>query len=256
MSIFRQRRVTTLAILVPLSVAGCANTPAIVAIRPATITSTATASATAAATATITVAGSTVRTTSTTTVGGSAAGRTSVSASVPNSPPPSTGSSTTKSPAPGDHAPLDDTGAALWPSGNRVGVAPAPGLEGRLAGWTFVARWTATVRVQKGSWIAAPGSEQDDLRFPALTSGCDRQRFLVVWAAATDGPQITAGFATAPSGTGAIPVTAVESSVTAGNGWLAVDGCRIPAFRLSPNDIAANFSDVFVSVERYGSTGA
>lgn len=234
-----------LSTLVPLIVGGCSNPAATVAVRPATITSTATA------TATVTIAGSTVRTTATTTVRDTSGTRTPLISSIPAS----TAASVSSAPASGAIAPLDGDGAPVWPSGNRVGVAPSPALNGRLDRWSFVSTWTATVRAVDGAWAAAPGSELDDLRFPALTSGCERGRFLVVWTAATEGPQITAGFATAPSGTGAVPVTGTDSPVTAGAGWMALDGCRIPAFMLRPNDAAANFSDVFVSVERYGPAG-
>lgn len=131
-------------------------------------------------------------------------------------------------------------------------MAPSPELTGALAGWNFVSTWRTTVRAVKGAWVAAPGSVQDDLFFPALTSGCERQRFLVVWFAPSKGPQITAGFAMAPSGTGAVPVTAAQSPVTAGSGWLALDGCQLPAFQLSPEGDAASFSNVSVRIERYG----
>lgn len=129
-----------------------------------------------------------------------------------------------------------------WPGPNTVGGAPSPEFPDALPQWTLLREWTTLPRVfDDGTWVTAPGPEYT--QFPAAQNGCSTGRSLVRWRAVNPTAEIVASDLNALGAPG--------NEATGNSGWMDLDLCHSPGFRLVGTTDGSTLTDVTVSVRQY-----
>ncbi|MFD6677315.1 hypothetical protein ACFWDA_23500 [Rhodococcus zopfii] len=153
-----------------------------------------------------------------------------------SAPPPPT----TSVPAEEDAPP--ERNRPEWPGPNFVGLTPSPEFPTSLPQWTMTRSWTVLPRYFDDSpWTEAPGPDYG--AFPATMNGCDSSRFLVRWRAVNDTSRLVATYVDAVGTPG--------MQVTGNAGWMDLDQCHTPAFRLLGATDGSTLTDVTIAVQQY-----
>jgi hypothetical protein len=152
-------------------------------------------------------------------------------ASVPASAAPTPSATDTKA----------KTESSWSPDADQIGLAPSPYFPGHLMGWELHRKWTALDRAfTGGQWMPLSGSGYTP--FPSTMNGCGAQRFLVRWRAVNPNARVAARWADAAGGGGKI--------VTGTAGWMNVNGCLSPEFRLLGSSDGSTLTDVTAAVQQ------
>lgn len=130
-------------------------------------------------------------------------------------------------------------------------VGDPPPFPEPLTHWRLIASWSDLPRafVQADQqWTATVGPNATP--FPATMNGCDDGRFLVRWRAVDDVVNVIAGAGTTD---GQMNVDGpVDKQVTGHSGWMDLDGCSAPVFRMGAAlTNGQNLEDVTVEVQQY-----
>lgn len=135
-----------------------------------------------------------------------------------------------------------DTGDSGWNGPTVVGLAPSPEFPTSIPQWRLEDTWHTTPRAFTGSsWTTAAGPEHAP--FPASQNGCNSARFLVRWRATAEDSMVEA----TAMGYGIKPGETVVGQA----GWMDLNGCEEPAFRLQGRSDGSTLTDVTVSVQRW-----
>lgn len=146
------------------------------------------------------------------------------------------------------------TGPGQWPEvllpPGTSRTAPSPAFPAALPGWTLASSWSTFPRVPAGGLVAVSGPGGG--AFPATTTSCSTQRFLLRWQADAPDALVQATWSGAGSG-----------AATGAGGWLDTDGCRSPTLALVGHTTTPGveseglaLTDVAVQVQRYVADGA
>ena len=163
--------------------------------------------------------------------------------------------------APTAEATRAPTGAPIaspWPAQPAAlpaqGAAPSPEFPKTMVGWSLDTSWSDLPRAFAGTtWTALSGPAGAD--FPFTLNGCDSQRFLVRWRGVTADAQIAARWGQGAAKfdkSVAADATNFGTPVVAHAGWLDINGCYLPEFKLQvATSKGATLSDVTVRVQRW-----
>lgn len=132
-----------------------------------------------------------------------------------------------------------------------VAIGTAPAFPQRLDHWTLTASWSDLPRAfveADQQWTVTVGPNATP--FPSTMNGCADSRFLVRWRAVDDGVNVIAG---AGSTDGGMTVDGpVDKQITGHSGWMDLDGCEAPIFRMGAAlSSGQNLEDVTVEVREY-----
>lgn len=162
--------------------------------------------------------------------------------------PPAESSSAPAAPAsptallPAEEPPAPVEPAAIWPGPNTVGGPPSPDFPDDLPRWTLLRSWTVLPRIFEDSpWATAPGPDYS--AFPSAQNGCSTGRTLVRWRAVNPTADVVATDLDALGRPG--------SEVRGNSGWMDLDLCHSPGFRLMGTDDGSTLTDVTVVVQQY-----
>jgi hypothetical protein len=142
------------------------------------------------------------------------------------------------------------TATAAWAETDQIGVSPSPPFPTALVGWQLEAAWNEMPRVFTGTdWTALSGSDRST--FPSTMNGCNDQRFLVRWRAIGSSAQVAARWVYSAEAVPSPDVTGTAGKqVIANAGWMDVDGCNTPQFRLMSDSDGSTLADVTVEVQQ------
>ena len=139
---------------------------------------------------------------------------------------------------------------AAWAATDQIGAAPSPSFPIALAGWRLSASWNDMPRAFTGTdWTTVSGP--DNGAFPSTMNGCGDQRFLVRWRAVNDSAQIASRWVNSAEAQPTPDVTGTAGKqVIANAGWMDIDGCQTPQFRLMSAANGSTLTDVTVEVQQ------
>ena len=150
---------------------------------------------------------------------------------------------------------LTVTASAVWPTiplgqAGVIGVAPSPPFPPTLVGWRLQATWNDMPRAFSGTgWTTVSGPDNAD--FPSTMNGCDDRRFLLRWRGVSRTAQIAARWVNSAEAVPTPDVTGTAGRVVIANaGWIEVDGCQAPQFRLVSDANGSTLTDVTVEVQQ------
>jgi hypothetical protein len=87
--------------------------------------------------------------------------------------------------------------------------------------------------------------------FPSTMNGCGDQRFLVRWRAVNGTAQVAARWVESEEARGEPGITGTAGpQVIANAGWIEIDGCQTPQFRLVSDSDGLTLTDVTVAVQQ------
>ncbi|MEE2034792.1 hypothetical protein [Rhodococcus chondri] len=164
-------------------------------------------------------------------------------APVPDLGQPSDSGDATQIPQPPEEAlPAAEESASAWPGPNTVGAAPSPDFPTSLPQWTLLRSWTVLPRIFEDSpWVEAPGPDYST--FPAAQNACGTGRTLVRWRAVNPSSEVVA--------TDLNAINTPGTQVSANAGWMDLDLCHLPAFRLIDSADGSTLTDVTISIQQY-----
>ncbi|MFX1787081.1 hypothetical protein [Prescottella equi] len=138
--------------------------------------------------------------------------------------------------------PAASTAHSAWSGPTTVAVSPSPEFPSSMPKWRLESSWDGTTRAFTGrTWSPSPGPNHT--AFPATQNGCDSARFLVRWRAVAEGSMVEA---TAMRG-GQTPGQTVIGQA----GWMDLNACEVPSFRLQSRNDGSTLTDVTFSVQTW-----
>lgn len=146
--------------------------------------------------------------------------------------------------SPGDATPHATSTTSGWPleTGGQ-GEEPSPQFPTAMDGWQLVDTWSDLPRAFVGDMWTKPSGPYGD-EFPDTMNGCGTQRFLVRWRALATDATVLARWNTQDIEFG--------QPTSANAGWMDLDGCRAPEFKLAGETAAGStLTDVTVSLQRW-----
>lgn len=139
-------------------------------------------------------------------------------------------------------APPTAAPAPTWPEQvGGGGYAPSPPFPTSLPEWSKDAEWRTSTRAFMDQWESVSGPDYAD--FPATMNGCNDRRSMVRYRAVNR--NVVMDVRTVTTG---IPN---HDDVKAAAGWLDMDGCTVPQFRLSSATDGSTLTDVAVTVQQW-----
>jgi len=124
---------------------------------------------------------------------------------------------------------------------NGGGTGAGPQFPETLDGWRLVRKWNVLERAFDHTWTDGSGPEYTP--FPATMNGCATSLFLVRWRAVDDSSTVVSGW----TQSGQLP----QRLAPAAAGWMVLDGCQTPRWRLDDAPNGGTLTDLTVDVQEW-----